>query len=135
MKYLREEGRIVTTAGIARRDGTFFIARRSSAGTQRGRWEFPGGKCEDPESVDECLRREFQEEFELDVVPGEELGRVAFTHDGENYVLLGIEITFTGEPPQLHEHSEVGWFAEEEAFRLDLTESDRELLSQILASP
>jgi len=132
VKYLRNEGRIITTAGIARRGRSYFLARRSSGGSQDGKWEFPGGKCEGRESIPRCLEREFLEEFDLTVIPGDEIGSVQFSHDGEDFVLLGVELTFQGEPATLHEHSEYGWFTPEEAFKLDLTESDRRLLSHIV---
>ncbi len=132
MTWRRENGRIVTTAGVARAGERFFLARRASGGTQHGRWEFPGGKCDDGEPDRVCLSREFREEFEVEIAVGPEISRVPFTHGGEDFVLLGIAIDLLQEPTVLHEHSETGWFTAQQALKLDLTDSDRELLRRII---
>jgi len=129
--HSRQSGRIVTTAGIARRGDALFLARRSSEGTQHGKWEFPGGKCEAGETLAQCVEREFLEEFETPVTVGREIGRVPFAHGGDLFVLVGVEITFAHDPQKMHEHSETGWFTPAAAARLDLIDSDRELLATI----
>lgn len=135
MHYHRVQGRIVTTAGIARREGKLFLARRSSGGSEHGKWEFPGGKCDAHETLQGCLAREFVEEFEIDVRVGEEIGRVAFEHEGEPFVLVGIGIELQEDPEVLREHSEWGWYTADEAVTLDLTDSDRALLAMVPRSP
>ena len=43
--------------------GKILIAKRNQAKMYGGLWEFPGGKIEDKESVEEALRREMYEEL------------------------------------------------------------------------
>jgi A/G-specific adenine glycosylase len=45
-------------------------------------WEFPGGKCQEGESLESCLKREIQEELALEIEVGSSLGvyRHAYTH-------------------------------------------------------
>ena len=45
----------------------FLVMRRSPGQKHPGLWEFPGGKCEQGESIPECLHREIFEELSLDV--------------------------------------------------------------------
>ena len=45
------------------RDGKFLLGLRM----QPKVWEFPGGKLEENESLDECLKREWKEELNLDI--------------------------------------------------------------------
>ncbi len=59
------------TAGIIRRNGRLLITRRPRGGHLGGLWEFPGGKQEGAESLEECLVREIREELGIDVEPGE----------------------------------------------------------------
>ncbi|WP_127015516.1 NUDIX domain-containing protein [Anoxybacter fermentans] len=53
---------IRVTAAIIEKDGKFLIARRKE-GHLSGMWEFPGGKIEEGESPEECLKREIFEEL------------------------------------------------------------------------
>jgi A/G-specific adenine glycosylase len=58
------------TAGIIRKGGKILITLRPPHGLLGGLWEFPGGKKEDGESLEECLRREIQEELGIDIRVG-----------------------------------------------------------------
>ena len=69
-------------AGVIWRDGRILIARRPPRGLLGGLWEFPGGKREPRESLEECLAREVQEELGIVIHVGEQLATVkhAYTH-------------------------------------------------------
>lgn len=55
------------TAAIIKKDDKFLIARRSPNKHLAGFWEFPGGKIEDGETPENCLKRELQEELNIQV--------------------------------------------------------------------
>jgi len=57
-------------AGILWNGSEVLIARREERDHQGGRWEFPGGKRREGESIEECLRREMLEEIGIEVVVG-----------------------------------------------------------------
>ncbi len=69
-------------AGVIWRDRQVLIARRPPHGLLGGLWEFPGGKREAGETLEECLVREVREELGIDVCVGEPLTTVqhAYTH-------------------------------------------------------
>lgn len=48
-------------------DGQFLLTSRPPGKVYEGNWEFPGGKLEEGESVEEALRRELQEEIGLTI--------------------------------------------------------------------
>lgn len=48
----------------------YFLCRRSDPGKQAGFWELPGGKVQPPESLQEALRRELQEELAVEAHVG-----------------------------------------------------------------
>ncbi|MCS7248653.1 MAG: A/G-specific adenine glycosylase [Anaerolineales bacterium] len=71
----------VVTAAVIAREGRFLIAQRKQR-LLRGLWEFPGGKCQDGESLEDCLKRELLEELNLPIEVGQPFGvyRHAYTH-------------------------------------------------------
>lgn len=73
------------SAAVLRRPGCpeqFLIAQRPPEGMLGGLWEFPGGKRHQGESLPECLRREMQEELQVEVAVGAPVTVVkhAYTH-------------------------------------------------------
>jgi 8-oxo-dGTP diphosphatase len=54
---------VEVAAGLVYREGRYLIARRNPGVHLGGFWEFPGGKCEVGETLEECLRRELFEEL------------------------------------------------------------------------
>ncbi len=131
MSIIYRGDRIVTTAGIARENGRFFLARREAGGAQSRRWEFPGGKCDEGDSDEpSCLMREFQEELGVSVRVGNEIGSVTFEHKRVLYILVAYEIELVQSPKNLTVHTETGWFLPEELLALDLADSDRVLIER-----
>ncbi|HEY7531166.1 MAG TPA: 8-oxo-dGTP diphosphatase MutT [Nitrospiraceae bacterium] len=58
---------IEVAAGVISRAGRYLIARRKPGMHLAGLWEFPGGKREKGETLEECLRRELWEELHIKV--------------------------------------------------------------------
>lgn len=55
--------------GILVRGDSILITRRRSDSSFAGSWEFPGGKREPGETIEQCLVRELWEELALRVIP------------------------------------------------------------------
>lgn len=70
------------TAAVIRKRGKLLIAQRRSGDMLGGLWEFPGGKCQDGETLPACLRREIKEELGITIEVGEKIVAVkhAYTH-------------------------------------------------------
>ncbi len=54
---------IEVVCGVFVRDGRLLIVQRKPGGRHGGCWEFPGGKIEAGESVEQSLVRELDEEL------------------------------------------------------------------------
>lgn len=62
---------IKVTAAILEKDGRLIIAQRKSKDHLADKCEFPGGKIEAGETPEECLARELEEEFDIEVATSE----------------------------------------------------------------
>ena len=85
--------------GVIARGDEIFITLRPDDGHQGGKWEFPGGKVEEGETVLQALRRELAEEVGITVNHSEPV--IVITHDyGDKQVKLDVHRVndFTGEP-------------------------------------
>jgi 8-oxo-dGTP diphosphatase len=58
---------IEVSAGIIRNGDDILLAQRPPGSRHAGFWEFPGGKFEDGETPESCLKRELIEELELEI--------------------------------------------------------------------
>ena len=57
----------VAVGVLVRPDGSFLLTSRPAGKVYEGYWEFPGGKLEAGETVEQALRRELQEEIGLTI--------------------------------------------------------------------
>jgi mutator protein MutT len=69
---------VEVAAGLIFRGGLLLIAQRRLGSHLGGLWEFPGGKREDGESFESCLKRELLEELAVEVQPQQLL--LSLTH-------------------------------------------------------
>ncbi|MDH4188413.1 MAG: (deoxy)nucleoside triphosphate pyrophosphohydrolase [Nitrospira sp.] len=58
---------VEVAAGLIYREGRYLIAKRNAGVHLAGFWEFPGGKREPGESLEECLQRELFEELNIHI--------------------------------------------------------------------
>src|SRR5688572_5790556 len=58
---------VQVVAGIIRQGGRYLITRRRSGVHLEGLWEFPGGRREPGETMEDCLRRELREELGIEI--------------------------------------------------------------------
>jgi 8-oxo-dGTP diphosphatase len=57
----------VAVGVLIRADGAFLLTSRPKGKVYEGYWEFPGGKLEAGESVDQAMMRELHEELGIDI--------------------------------------------------------------------
>ena len=70
----------VVVGVIYNMQGEILLARRPLQVEQGGLWEFPGGKCEKNETVEQALARELQEELGIVVEQARPFIRVYHTY-------------------------------------------------------
>ena len=120
-------------AAVIRRDGRLLLCRRAErpGDSCAGLWEFPGGKREPGESLEDCLVRECREELGVQVKPLRV--REQLTHI---YPEITVRQTFfdaelTGGEPETRVHTALVWALPEEWDRYPVCPADRPLLERL----
>lgn len=96
-------------AAVIRKNDRVLIDRRKSNDLLGGMWEFPGGKVEEGEKLEEALTREIWEELALKIKPGKLINKYehAYTHFSVSVFAFECEIK-AGKPKAL-ESDEIAW--------------------------
>lgn len=125
--------RIVVAAAVIRRGDEYFVTRRHAGVHLEGYWEFPGGKCDQGETLVDCLHREISEELDARVRVGAEILQVSHAYPERVVELRFFECELIGEPrPMLGQ--EMRWVRREDLGSLDFPPADAELLKRLIAS-
>ena len=97
------------------RDRVFLARRGSGARNEPGTWEFPGGQVLYGELLEDAVRREFAEEYDMTIEVTGQLG--AFDHilfsELEHWVSITYLAQHSSGEPSIREPSkcsEIGWF-------------------------
>ena len=107
-------------------DSKIFVAQRHITKNQGGMWEFPGGKLEAGETLQECLAREFLEEFGKEIVVGDKFSEHTYTYEnlGE-FRLNAFWATVSDDViPELNEHMAYKWITPAEMDELVFCPAD-----------
>ncbi len=99
---------------LIRDDAVLLVKRLPQRKVYPNLWDLPGGHIEGDETPEQALRREAQEELGIDVEQYRELGTVLDPVEPADIIVFAVTAWF-GEPTNaaLDEHSEIGWFAED----------------------
>jgi len=89
-----------------------------------GYWEFPGGKVEDGETLQECLKREMKEEFGVDVVVREFFGESIYQYEHGSIRLLAYLIDWIGGEMSMVDHQDCRWVSFEDLKDFEFVPAD-----------
>ncbi len=122
---------IHVTAALIRKNGRFLITQRPEGGHLAGYWEFPGGKQEPNETLQQCLEREIQEELGFTIRA--EKGITTIVHEYENKVvsLHVYECTILDGSPQAIECQEFRWVDPEGLWRYAFPPPDIKVIEML----
>ena len=127
---------ILVAGGVFVRDGQVLVCRRAFDRAHPGKCEFPGGKVERDETLEQALARELREELGVEAIVGAEIHRVTHRYAGSVPVELhffAIE-SVAGEIRGGH-FAEVRWQPLGRLHELDFLEADRDLVRELDQRP
>ncbi len=96
-------------AAVIEKDGKFLIAQRAKQDAFFGLWEFPGGKVEGDETLQECLVRELHEELDIRAHVGEYFCTSTFLHNNFVYDMCVFKVYSYDGKIKLNEHYALAW--------------------------
>ncbi|UJH90399.1 (deoxy)nucleoside triphosphate pyrophosphohydrolase [Antarcticibacterium sp. 1MA-6-2] len=119
------------TCAIIEHEGKVLCAQRSEQMKHPLKWEFPGGKVEVDESLEECLQREILEELGVKIEILERLPSSHHSYSAKLKIkLIPFRCRLLSTQIKLKEHLQISWFTSKEAATYDWAEADIPVLKQ-----
>jgi 8-oxo-dGTP diphosphatase len=124
---------IVVAAAVIEIDDRFLVTRRQQGAHLAGFWEFPGGKCDQDETLKVCLARELLEELDVPSRVDAEIFSTTHAYPERSVELHFFRCEMLGEPrPMLGQ--EMRWVRREELAALEFPPADAELITILMRS-
>ena len=111
--------------GVICKGDRLLLAQRPSAGMLGGLWEFPGGKQEEGETLQQCLQREIAEELAIEIEVGARLTSVDHAYSHFSITLHALEACYLRGEPQAIGCADWKWIVPEELDDYALPRADR----------
>lgn len=121
------------TSAIIENDKKILICQPSERMKLPLKWEFPGGKIEDRESKEDCLKREIRDELGLEIEV-----ETAFTPVEHHYPELSLCLypflcRWTGGSLVIAEYAHAIWIEKNELQNYDWAEADVLIMKELLS--
>ena len=121
--------KINVAAAIITKDNKYFIAKRNKNKHLGGLYEFPGGKQDVNETLQQTVIREIKEELNIHVQVGNKLGEEHYKDDKINVHLHYFFCKIISGDIILNEHEDSAWVSKEEFKNYNFAEGDSDIIS------
>ncbi len=113
--------------------GKILVAQRNPLKHLGGFWEFPGGKLEPQETLPECIKREFMEEFGKVIEVGDLFMEINHTYENAGDFHLSAFWAFCEDDsiPEVNEHMDYKWVTIPEMSKLKFCPADTPILEKL----
>ena len=122
------------TAAIILKDKKVLIAQRAPGENLAGKWEFPGGKTEQGETPQECLKREIREELDVEIEVLDFFGESIYAYHSGPIKLMGPWCKWISGEFTLNVHSNLAWVNLQELDLYDFAPADISLVNKLKCS-
>ncbi len=121
--------KINVAAAIITKNNKYFIAKRNKNKHLGGFYEFPGGKQDVNETLQETVIREIKEELDVNICVGNKLGEEYYKDEKINVHLHYFFCTIISGDIVLKEHEDSAWVTKEEFKNYEFAEGDKDIIS------
>ena len=120
------------TAAIIHNGDKILICQRASDDECGMLWEFPGGKREGNETLEECITREINEELELDIKVLEVFTRSTYNFNGNEIFFTVYNAEITSGELRLNVHNAARWVTPEEFSGYEFMPADIKFVEKLV---
>lgn len=120
--------KIKVTAAIIKHEGKILITERPEGTHLEGFWEFPGGKKENNENLEECVTREIREELGIQINPDKLLLSVTHEYESKIVELYAFLCSLVNGSPAPLEGQKMRWVDPEELSLFHFPPPDQKII-------
>ena len=120
------------TAAIIISDNKVLIAERAPGQNLAGKWEFPGGKIEPGETLQECLKREIREELDVDIEVMDLFGESIYAYQSGTIKLMAFRCQWLSGDFKLSVHSRIEWVTRQQLELYDFAPADIPIVERLM---
>ena len=120
------------SACVAIENGRVLLTRRAPGQKLEGMWEFPGGKLEQNETIQECLERELLEELGVESAAREVLTESHYEYPGGVIKLVAIITELASTEFTLSVHDMAEWAPISTILKYELAPADVPIAKEVM---
>ena len=121
----------VVAGVVSNAKGEVLVNQRSHPPEFVGKWEFPGGKIEAGETVDQALRRELMEEIHIKTISSEPLISISHDYTHAKVRLHVHKVTEYSGTPKGREGQRILWVAPGDLRSVDFLDANEPILNAV----
>lgn len=124
---------LTVVAALIQHQGKLLVGQRRRGAGYELMWEFPGGKVERGESLEQALVRELREELDVSAAIGPEILRVQHSHLKTGELMEIVFFSARADPRGMKclEFEQIAWRAPESLPELNFLPADRGLIEKL----
>ena len=126
--------KVIGVAIIWNQAGQILIDRRLPGGSSGGLWEFPGGKLELGETIEECILREVKEELAIEIAIDQHFRTIKHHYNDLQVTLYFYHCRYLSGTPQPLESEEIRWVTLAEMGQFTFPTANLEIIKSLQSS-
>ena len=121
----------VAAAIIKNGRGEILICQRAKGGSMGGLWEFPGGKLEEGETLNECIVRECKEELDIAIEPISVFANTEYQYPDRFIKFTFFNVRILSGTIQRKVHDDIQWISRERLSDYEFCPADVDIIKQL----
>ena len=123
--------KIVNVVPAIIKDNDKIFATQRGYGDLKGGWEFPGGKVEPHETLQEALKREIKEELDVEIEVDDFVAKIEYDYPNFHLSMNCFFARIINGKLKLKEHSNAKWLTSDELDSVDWLPADLTIIDLI----